>query len=201
MSSFFNISTCTPYGINEFLFDNGGYCKSIIGNQTVNGTMVQLQDKEQKMRKFEKFINKQKQKVHILVWEKFGPRQSCLDQIDKIYCHHYFQRCYIDSTVQRVCREACEELKSKHCDQELKLISPTNSFDIIDCTDLPSWNESSICYHPNKIQGKLHTSLIKPNLRASSKKKTLRSVFRKQVKTTSDYQLCQSSFKPFTLFY
>lgn len=123
--------------------------------------MVQLRDKEQKMREFKKLIDKKKQEFGIHFWEKYGPRQSCLDQIDKIFCHHYFQRCYIDyvidSTVQRVCREACEEFKSKYCNQELTrlIMFLPKSFrsEIIDCTDLPSLKESSICYHPDKTRG------------------------------------------------
>lgn len=45
--------------------------------------MVQLRDKEQKMREFKKLIDKKKQEFGIHFWEKYGPRQSCLDQIDK----------------------------------------------------------------------------------------------------------------------
>ena len=153
-SFFLNISKYIPYGINESIFKNGGYCKRIIDHQPVNGTMIQLQRKEQKMGELETFINTAKQSI---LWKMFGPRQSCLNQIDKIFCHHYFQRCYTDSTVQRVCREACEEFKSKYCNRgliQLKMFLPKNfSSEIIDCTDLPSLKESSICYHPDKTRG------------------------------------------------
>lgn len=155
-SFFLNISLkCILYGINESIFENGGYCKRIIGHRPVNGTMIQLQRKEQKLRELETFINRAKESIGF--WKMFWPKQSCLDQIDKIFCHHYFQRCYTDSTVQQVCREACEELKSKYCNRELiklKRFLPKNlSSEIIDCTDLPSLKESSICYHPDKTQG------------------------------------------------
>lgn len=155
-SFFLTISKCIPYGINESIFENGGYCKRIIDHQPVNGTMIQLQRKEQKMRELETFMSKAKKNI---LWKMFGPRQSCLDQIDKIFCHHYFQSCYTDSTVQRVCREACEELKSKYCNPELNLAKLYNilpeslTSEIMDCTDLPSLKESSICYHPDKIRG------------------------------------------------
>ena len=65
----------------------------------------------------------------------------------------------IDFTVQRVCREACEKLKSEHCEPEFEKAdhlnrNGTHTFHIINCTDLPSRKESSICYDPaNRTEG------------------------------------------------
>lgn len=92
-------------------------------------------------------------------------RQSCLDMVDDVYCHHYFKRCYISSRPPLICRETCEELFFKVCDREYKIVKEfMNStqreavrypyfFDIIDCTTLPFRNESSNCYYPDKIRG------------------------------------------------
>ena len=91
-------------------------------------------------------------------------RKSCLEQVDDIYCHHYFQRCYISSIPQPLCREACEELVFRQCDREFKLALDFNRkrqqfpewpffWDVISCTTLPFRNESSNCYYPDKIRG------------------------------------------------
>ena len=112
---------------------------------------MELQDKEEKLKRFGRFIGHSEQEDR--------PRQSCLKQINDIYCHHYFQRCYIDFTVQRVCREACEKLKSEHCELEFEMADHlnrygTHTFHIIDCTDLPSRKGTGICYDPaNRTEG------------------------------------------------
>ena len=140
-----------PYGIDQSVFKNGGYCKSIIGNLPVKGTILELRDKEEKLKRFDWLIRRSKQEDL--------PSQSCLKQINDIYCHHYFQRCYIDFTVQRVCREACEKLKSEHCELEFEKADHlnrdgTHTFHIIDCTDLPSRKGTGICYEPaNRTEG------------------------------------------------
>ncbi|CAH3161246.1 unnamed protein product [Porites lobata] len=157
-NSFHHISSCIPYGINQSLFENGGYCKSIIGNVLVKGTILELWDKEKKLKRFDSFVRESKQQNLTAV------RQSCLKQIDDIYCHHYFQRCYIDFTVQRVCREACEKLKSEHCEPEFEKADHlnrdgTHTFHIIDCTDLPSRKGTGICYEPaNRTEEELNVS-------------------------------------------
>ena len=119
----------------------------------VKGTILELRDKEKKLKKFDSFVRKSQQE------NLPAARQSCLKQIDDIYCHHYFQRCYIDFTVQRVCREACEKLKSEHCEPEFEKADDlnrngTHTFHIIDCTDLPSRKGTGICYEPaNRTEG------------------------------------------------
>ena len=91
----------------------------------------------------------------------FWVRQSCLEEVDDLYCHHYFKRCYFSFSPQPVCREACEELTFKRCDREFKTVTAYNQlirespfyWDIIDCTIMPFRNESSNCYYPDKIRG------------------------------------------------
>ena len=147
LRSFTDISSCIPYGINTSLFENGGYCKLIIGNVAVNGT-PELEDNEEKLRHYETNIQ-----------SGFGfvnPPQSCTEKIDDIYCHHYFKRCFIDSPVQTVCREACETFRSV-CKKLLAFAPFLRALKInvhvIDCTVLPSRDESSICYDPDTIRG------------------------------------------------
>lgn len=94
----------------------------------------------------------------------FNVRQSCLDMVDDVYCHHYFKRFYIDTNPQFVCREACTKMFYHDCDREYKIVLKFTEerqntlypfyFDIINCTRLPSRNESSQCYTPDKIRGK-----------------------------------------------
>lgn len=145
--SFTDISSCIPYGINTSLFKNGGYCKRVIGNVAVNGT-PELEDNEEKLRHYETNI----QSLFGLV----NPPQSCTEKIDDIYCHHYFKRCFIDSPVQTVCREACETFLSvcKYLLAFARYLSGLNfNVHVMDCTVLPSRKESSICYDPDTIRG------------------------------------------------
>lgn len=145
--SFTDISSCIPYGINTSLFENGGYCKLIIGNVAVNGT-PELEDNEEKLRHYETNIQS--------LFDFVNPPQSCTEKIDDIYCHHYFKRCFIDSPVQTVCREACETFRSV-CKKMLAFAPFLSALKInvhvIDCTVLPSRDESSICYDPDTIRG------------------------------------------------
>ncbi|CAH3161248.1 unnamed protein product, partial [Porites lobata] len=85
--------------------------------------------------------------------------QSCKETIDDVYCHHYFKRCFIDSPVQIVCREACEKFRLV-CKTLLELASFFPALNwinahVIDCTVLPSRDESSICYDPDRIRVKV----------------------------------------------
>lgn len=172
---------CEPYGardvvlyfghIWEPVFENGGYCKHIIGNLPVYGSsMLELYKNEGNMRRFEiakyffpgsKHVTEEQE---VIKDKSLMVRQSCLKRIDDIYCHHYFKRCYISSSPQPVCREACEKLMSKFCDREFKTALEYNLrrrkqyngamyWDIINCSTLPFRNESSNCYYPNKTRG------------------------------------------------
>ena len=171
-------SVCMPYGLDKDLFENGGYCKHVLGNLPVFGNNVyELDENEKKIRRFEVVKHllegphrDSKSKQWINRGKFFEVRQSCLKMVDDIYCHHYFKRCYISSKPQPVCREACEELMFKVCDREVKVVSEFNrdkklfqdswpySWDLINCTTLPSWNESSNCYYPDKIRGQYKKS-------------------------------------------
>ena len=162
-------SVCIPYGLDDRLFQNGGYCKDIIGNLPVYGQDIyELYYNEEKLRRYQtakdfllqtrKNLTNGQQKI---LDGSFETRQSCLDSVDDIYCHYYFERCYINSTHQLLCREACEELYFKLCDREYKLMTQFNNkdpifpfyWDIINCTTLPFRNESRNCYYPDKIRG------------------------------------------------
>ena len=116
----------------------------------VKGTILELWDKEKKLKRFDSFVRESKQQ------NLTAARQSCLKQIDDIYCHHYFKRCFIDSPVQTVCREACETFRSV-CKKLLAFAPFLRALKInvhvIDCTVLPSRDESSICYDPDTIRG------------------------------------------------
>ena len=177
--SMFSGPVCVPYGLEAPLFQNGGYCKNIIGNLPVYGRDInELNANENNLRRFELTIYLFKQMVKAffrqIQWKltdepkktrdmSFGVRQSCLEHVDDIYCHHYFKRCYFSSSPQPVCREACEVL-TNHCDREFKMVSDFNQerkkfpdwpfyWDIINCTTLPFRNESRNCYYPDKIRG------------------------------------------------
>lgn len=159
---------CVPY---QVVFPNG-YCKNIIGYQPVFASDVyELLKNEDKMRNFQIALNfimrtrnyTEKTREVKINDNSYVVRQSCLDMVDDVYCHHYFKRCYIASAPPPVCREACEALFYNACDREYKIVlqfikERTGSsypfyFDIINCTLLPFRNESSHCYHPDKIQG------------------------------------------------
>lgn len=159
---------CVPYGLN---FQNGGYCKDIIGNLPVYGSDIyELYDNEKKLRLYQvakDFVLQTRENstkgMRKVTDGLFEVRQSCLDAVDDIYCHYYFKRCYISSSPQVLCREACDELFLNLCDREYKMVSDfilsqtrseyPFSWDIIDCKTLPFRNESSDCYYPDKIRG------------------------------------------------
>ena len=149
---------CTPY---QVAFPNG-YCKNIIGYQPIYGTnQPELQHNEDRMTHFNNFLessgwNSTKEGILIKVKDKsFIVRQSCLDMVDDVYCHHYFKRCYMSSKPPLICRETCEELFSNVCYWEYKVVKFINSksWDIINCTTLPFRNASPSCFYPDKIRG------------------------------------------------
>lgn len=155
---------CTPY---QSAFPDG-YCKEILGYLPVYGeNQLELFENEMKMLRFrvaKKFIeNSRANSTQGGGDDSLFIRQSCLDMVDKVYCHHYFKRCYISSKPPLVCREACEELFFKVCDREFKIVERFMHsregtdypyyFDMINCTTLPFRNESSNCYYPDKIRG------------------------------------------------
>ena len=142
-----------------------GYCKDIIGYLPVYGSnQFELQLNEIRMQRYQ-VAKKLLEQTRGYPAEDgaFVVRQSCLDMVDDVYCHHYFKRCYISSSPPPICRETCEELFFNVCDREYKMVENfTNSkggldfpyyFDIINCTTLPFRNESSNCYYPDKIRG------------------------------------------------
>lgn len=153
---------CTPYqGINP-----DGYCKDIIGYLPVYGDELELLINEILLLLYQKvkedymdYNNKTPPNsllnLTVVPDSSSFVRQSCLDMVDDVYCHHYFKRCYNFTRHQDVCRETCEELAFKVCDREYKLIASLPSFvlDIINCTTLPFRNESTNCYYPDKIRG------------------------------------------------
>ena len=176
----FNGPVCEPYGLDNRLFQDGGYCKDILGNRPVYGSdLSELYENEKKMRRYQMtiylfhkmekyFLQKIRQNLteeqKNIRKKSFWVRQSCLEEVDDIYCHHYFKRCYFSSSPQPVCREACEELTFKRCDAEFKMVIGFNQerlkfpdwpfyWDIINCTILPFRNESSNCYYPDDIRG------------------------------------------------
>ena len=153
-----NEAVCQPYD----QVSPQGYCKHILGNLPVFGTKQQLQDNEQKMRRYELL------KTYFKSLPKSSPynyelRQSCVLVVDDIYCHNYFKRCYISSAPQPVCRDFCEDTFLKVCDREIKIGEEFNRrkdlflwpyyWEIINCTTLPYRNETSNCYYPDVIQG------------------------------------------------
>ena len=159
---------CLPY---QAKFPDG-YCKEILGYQQIYGTnSYELEENEMKMLRYQmakSFIEQSRGENGEVIIEdnSYVVRQSCLDMVDDVYCHHYFKRCYISSRSPLICRETCEQLYFKVCDREFKIVEDfTNStrlhsrlnypyfFDIIDCTTLPFRNESSNCYYPDKIRG------------------------------------------------
>ncbi|XP_068721502.1 uncharacterized protein [Montipora capricornis] len=144
---------CKAYDV---LFPDG-YCKQILGNSPVFGKMEDLRNNHEIMRSF----NDLKSTLQQL----FEVRESCLAAVDDMYCHNYFPRCYISSSPQPVCREACEEKFLKVCDQEIKAVKDFNrkmpfslrlDFEIINCTTLPYRNPTGNCYYPDVIQEQLN---------------------------------------------
>ena len=161
---------CRPYGR---IFQNGGYCKSVLNNLPVYGKdLKELYVNERKLRLYQvakDFLLKTREnstnKPSVMLDSSFEVRKSCLKAVDDIYCHHYFKRCYLSSGPQILCREACQDLFFRLCNREFKLVSNFNKdrlyqtpeypffWDIINCTILPFQNESSNCYYPDKIRG------------------------------------------------
>lgn len=147
---------CSPY---QDKFPDG-YCKDIIGYLPVYGNYQDLNKSENEMRRFQTVKNLVLQ-TRPQPWQRGIPfvRQSCLDMVDDVYCHHYFKRCYISSRLQVVCRETCEELLFKFCDREYKNLQdfarmvPSFFMDVINCSTLPFRNKSPNCYYPDKIRG------------------------------------------------
>ncbi|XP_068721500.1 uncharacterized protein [Montipora capricornis] len=144
---------CKAYDV---LFPDG-YCKQILGNSPVFGKMEDFRNNHEIMRSF----NDLKSSLQQL----FEVRESCLAAVDDMYCHNYFPRCYISSSPQPVCREACEEKFLKVCDQEIKAVKDFNrkkpfslrlNFEIINCTTLPYRNPTGNCYYPDVIQEQLN---------------------------------------------
>ena len=162
---------CIPYGTSdEHQFNGNSYCGHIIGNLHVNVSEVERKINEYKMKTYQllkEYVLQTPGKFIAGMNISFvAPRRKCLEQIDDIYCHHYFKRCFIDSRrPQMLCREACEELLFQICDREFKEASDFNKglnsrksffgyyWDIIDCTRLPFRNESNNCYYPDKVRG------------------------------------------------
>lgn len=161
---------CRPYGR---IFQTGGYCKSVLNNLPVYGKdLNELYVNERKLQLYQvakDFLLKTRKnstdKPSVMLDSSFEVRQSCLKAVDDIYCHHYFKRCYLSSSPQILCREACQDLIFRLCNREFKLVSDFNKdrlyqtpeypyfWDIINCTILPFQNESSNCYYPDKIRG------------------------------------------------
>lgn len=161
---------CRPYGR---IFQTGGYCKSVLNNLPVYGKdLNELYVNERKLQLYQvakDFLLKTRKnstdKPSVMLDSSFEVRQSCLKAVDDIYCHHYFKRCYLSSSPQILCREACQDLFFRLCNREFKLVSDFNKdrlyqtpeypyfWDIINCTILPFQNESSNCYYPDKIRG------------------------------------------------
>ena len=149
-----NRNVCEAYDV---LFPDG-YCEHILGNSPVFGkTIEDLWNNDIKMRRYNLL------KVYLESSREIDVGESCLAAVDDIYCHYYFPRCYISSSPQPVCREACEEKFLEVCDQELKVAKTFNRenlalawpyyWDIINCTTLPYRNQTSNCYYPDVIQG------------------------------------------------
>ena len=161
---------CRPYGR---IFQTGGYCKSVLNNLPVYGKdLNELYVNERKLQLYQvakDFLLKTRKNStnnpSVMLDSSFEVRQSCLKAVDDIYCHHYFKRCYLSSSPQILCREACQDLFFRLCNREFKLVSDFNKdrlyqtpeypyfWDIINCTILPFQNESSNCYYPDKIRG------------------------------------------------
>ncbi|XP_068700438.1 uncharacterized protein [Montipora foliosa] len=152
-----NGNVCEAYDV---LFPDG-YCEHILGNSPVFGkTKEDLWNNEKKMRRYDLL------KVYLKISRQIDVRESCLAAVDDIYCHNYFPRCYISSSPQPVCREACEEKFLNVCDQELKVAKTFNRenlvlawpyyWDIINCATLPFRNQTSNCYYPDVIQEQLN---------------------------------------------
>ena len=153
-----NRNVCKAYDV---LFPDG-YCKHILGNSAVFGkTMEDLQNKEQKLLRTLEFL-----RLTLIVPQLVS--ESCFAGFEDIYCHNYFPRCYISSSPQPVCREACEgKFFLKVCDHLIKWGETINKenlekglffsrhlkVDDINCTTLPYRNQTSNCYYPDVIQG------------------------------------------------
>ena len=156
---------CIPY---QAQFPNG-VCKDILGYQPIYGmSLNELKGKEYGRRNYQltKTLVKQ-ERVNSLgnetVDEFFNARERCEKMDDDVSCHESFERCYISSSPQLLCRETCEELAFNVCKREYKLYEELNeaqrdsgypyTYVIRNCTALPFRNESPNCYYPDEIRG------------------------------------------------
>ena len=138
-----------------------GYCKDIIGHLPVYGSFQNLNKSENKLHQYEiarSYLLKTRHKKEIDNIYSFV-RQSCLDMVDDVYCHYYFQRCNMSSRPQLICRETCQKLYFEVCDREFAMVKhfvetdPSVFIDIINCKTLSFRSGSSNCYYPDKIRG------------------------------------------------
>lgn len=151
------LAMCSPY---QGIFPNG-YCKDIIGYLPVYGSYQDLLESETMLHHYQlakNFLQKTRQQRGINGIYSFV-RQSCLDMVDDVFCHHYFKHCNISSKPQFICRETCNKLLFEVCDREFEEVKdfaeqePSFFMDIINCRTLPFRNKSSSCYYPDKIRG------------------------------------------------
>ena len=174
------LANCVPY-TTKF---PDGHCKRVLGNTMVYGTPDVLDENNQKLRRYEIAFGFLKMTGGLTPLNGtdnviFRPpngappavvvKKTCLDLVDYMYCHSYYPQCRISSKHQSVCKEACETFNYDICKKEMELLNKFNvlawqgnygySWDIIDCTDLPSQNQSYTgqsepdCYYPSKIRG------------------------------------------------
>ena len=156
-------SMCEPYAISPRT-----YCNPVLGNAFVFRGQKDLERLEKNLLRFEMI----KDAIPMLVasvrdkrlMSRHNTYQRCLEMADDLYCHHYFQRCFMSSDPQPVCREACLLFKTEVCVHQVKILVEFNlkrhlypqfnyGWDIIDCTTLPFQNESWNCYYPDKVRG------------------------------------------------
>lgn len=163
---------CISYGVFNIAArrtrKQDSYCNDIIGNQPIIATPKDMFYYDDSMWRWQyQAVSYRRASLGISEGKK-SDRSSeidqCFKQIDDIYCHYYYKRCYIDSKPQPICREACEELEFKHCKREFREALKMNferrdrriyqyHWDIINCTTLPYRNETTNCYYPNHDQG------------------------------------------------
>ena len=162
---------CISYGVFNIAarrtHKQGGYCNNIIGNQPIIATLKDMFHYDNNMWRWQ-YQAVSYRRAWLISEGKKSDRRSeidqCFKQIDDIYCHYYYKRCYIDSKPQPICREACEELEFKHCKLEFREALKMNferrnwriyqyHWVIINCTTLPYRNETTNCYYPNHDQG------------------------------------------------
>ncbi|KAL9976280.1 hypothetical protein ACROYT_G013563 [Oculina patagonica] len=159
------LGVCIPY---QAKFPKGS-CKDILGYQPVyaiNQKVLEMIDSAHSRYQVIKTFIRVTSSRNNATDNFYADRERCLEKENDMTCHNYFKRCYISSSPQLLCREACEDLIFNVCKREAKILADfveqrrrSGSFDgfgAMNCSKMPFRNVSTNCYYPDEMRDKLN---------------------------------------------